>query len=811
MKISLNWLKRYIDLDLPIEELSEILTAIGLEVEGIETIEGVKGGLEGIVVGKVLTCDKHPNADKLSLTQVDTGNGEPIQIVCGAPNVAAGQSVLVATVGTTLYPTDGEPWKIKKGKIRGEVSEGMICAEDELGLGTSHEGIMILEGDVSPGTEAKKMFDLKTDYVFDIGLTPNRSDATSHLGVARDLAAYLRINHDWSGSVKMPEVGDFKVDANILATDVTVENEVACPRYSGVNLSEITIKESPEWMQRLLSAIGIRPINNVVDITNFVLHETGQPLHAFDYEKISGHGIIVKCLDEGSEFISLDGVERKLTNKDLMICDADSKPMCIAGVFGGINSGVTDQTDKIFLEAAHFEAGSVRTSSTHHLLRTEAAKIFEKGSDPSKTVYALKRASLLLKEHANAHISSEITDIYPNKIEPREIQVRYQNVNRLIGTEIEPEKVHEILRAMKMELKPLDDSSVIVMVPTNKADVTREVDVIEEILRIYGFNKVDMPDKITTSVHPVNYPTKRDVQNIISDHLSANGFNEMMGLSLVESSLYPEYDSSDLVHINNTSNIHLDIMRPDALKSGLRNVLHNINHQQTDLKLYEFGKSYRSTEDGFREFEFLSFFLCGKMRVESWRESNKNNVDFYELKQIVRQVLSRIGISSFQTSEIDTDSRFDYGLEYHRGKNSIVKLGKVSEDILKQMDIGTEVYYAIADFRYLSDCASQSKVQVSEISRYPSVRRDLALVIDDSVKFDEIRQITAKTDKKLIRDINLFDVYKNEKQLGKGKKSYAVSFLFQDDNKTLKDKEVDKVISALIKNFESKLGAQIRS
>ncbi len=810
MKISLNWLKRYIDIDIPVDKLSEILTDIGLEVEGTEVFEPIKGSLKGIVVGEIIEAVKHPNADKLSLTKVDIGGDENLQIVCGAPNVAKGQKILVATIGTSLYDEEEKEWKIKKGKIRGELSEGMICSEIELGLGEDHSGIMVLPEDVKSGTLAKDYFNINNDYVFDIGLTPNRSDATSHLGVAKDLAAYFRINEDWTGSIKLPELSLFKIDLNSDEVSVIVEDDQRCPRYSGVCISGIQIKSSPEWMQSLLKAVGVRPINNIVDITNFVLHELGQPLHAFDKVKISDNTIRVKTLSQNTPFVSLDEQERKLHNEDLMICDGQNSPLCIGGVFGGLNSGVTDRTEGIFLEAAHFNASSIRKSSTRHLLRTDAAKIFEKGSDPNGTIVALKRAALLMKEYANAEITSEIVDVYPNIIEPKEILLVYDKVCKHIGNDLDKEEIHNILRAMKMELKPVDENSVLVRVTTDKADVIRDVDLIEEILRIYGFNKVKIPSKLSTTITHKDHPSKRSAQNMISDFLSSNGFNEMMGISLIESSKYEEELHKNLVFINNTSNIHLDIMRPDALVSGLKSVAQNINHQQTDLKLYEFGRTYCRNGE-FSESEFLSLFITGKHKSESWKNHGNNDSDFYDLKGWINEVLAKVNLQGYSADEIIDDPDFEYGLSYFSGNQKVGQFGLLSKLSLSKVGISQDVYYAILDFKALYLSCKKGQTETTEISKYPSVRRDLALVINDDIAFNKIKDITLKTDKKILKDIGLFDVYKNEKQLGKGKKSYAIKFVFQDDKRTLKDKDVEKVMNKLVKAFENELEAQIRT
>ncbi len=811
MKTSLSWLKKYVDLDLSIDELSDILTTIGLEVEGVEEVEMIQGGLQGVVVGHVKTCEKHPDADKLSLTTVNVGGDEDLQIVCGAPNVGVGKKVLVATIGTTLYNAE-KPWKIKKGKIRGQVSEGMICAEDELGLGTSHEGIMVLPEDTKVGMQAAEYFNIESDTVFDIGLTPNRSDATSHLGVAKDVCAYLKINHEYAKDVKEPDIANFSVEYNSFPIEVEVKDKEACPRYSGLTLTNVKVGESPEWMQKHLKSIGVRPISNIVDITNFVLHELGQPLHAFDADKITGKKIIVKKAAKGDKFLSLDEKERTLHEEDLMICDGDEKGMCIAGVFGGLNSGVTDGTTNIFLESAHFNAGNTRRTSTRHLLRTDAAKVFEKGSDPNITVFALKRAAQLMVEHAGATISSEIVDIYPTEIKPKEITLSYSKVKRLIGTDISRDEIHNILRAMEMEITPVNGDQIKVSVPTNKADVIRDVDLVEEILRIYGFNKIPIPTKVSSTLTFTEHPSKRKIKETVADHLAAQGYNEMMGLSLIESKKYKDLhplEEKSLVFINNTSNIHLDIMRPELLLSGLTSVLHNHNRQQIDVRLFEYGKSYLKTEEDFKETEYLTIFVSGKRRLESWRQDFKSNVDFFDIKKAVNNTLGRLGITGFQTSDLE-DERFAYGLQYHRGPSTLAAFGEVNSAILSKMGFKTAVYYAELPIKMLVKSAKNVKNTVAEISKFPTVRRDLALVVDKNVKFEEIQKLAVKADKKLLKDINLFDVYTNEEHVGKGKKSYAVSYLFEDSSKTLNDAEVDKVMKKLIGTYSHQLGATIR-
>ncbi|NBC08793.1 MAG: phenylalanine--tRNA ligase subunit beta [Bacteroidetes bacterium] len=814
MKVSLNWLKDYIDIDLSAQEVSEILTGIGLEEEGMEKVESIEGGLEGVVIGHVLECGKHPDADRLSLTKVDVGNDSPLQIVCGAPNVAQGQKVMVATVGTTLYPIDSdEPLKLKKGKIRGQVSEGMICAEDELGIGRDHSGILVLPEDTQVGTPARDYFQVETDHVYEIGLTPNRSDATNHLGVAKDLAAYLKVNRDYQQGVKLPNVDNFKVDNNSLPVAIEVEDATACPRYAGLTIKGITVKDSPDWLQRRLKAIGLRPINNVVDATNFILHELGQPLHAFDLAKVDGHKIIVKALPKGTKFTTLDETERELSGEDLMICNSKEEGLCIAGVFGGIGSGVTETTTDLFLESAHFNAKWVRRTSMKHNLRTDAAKVFEKGSDPNIVVYALKRAAMLIKELAGGEIASEITDLYPDPVSPAHVTVNYQHVNRLIGVEIPKETLHSILAALEMEIVKDSAESFTVAVPTNKTDVTREADVIEEILRIYGYNEVPINEQVRTSLNVAPQPDPNLLRDKIGDLLAAQGFHEMMALSLSRSQYYQAFYTSlpkeQLVYVNNTSNVQLDIMRPDMLFSGLEAILHNQNRQQNRLKLFEFGRTYQHGDNKIDEQQHLSLFLAGDRYAESWLDNRKGEADYYTLKAFVEQVLSRFGLNGYQETAIK-DEDFSFGMQYHRGPQILVRFGKVNSKLAKAMDIRGSVFYA--DFRWdaLVKSRRKHKVAFEELNKYPTVRRDLALVIDNSVKFNDIVAVARKAGKKLIKDINLFDVYENEAQLGAGKKSYAISFTFENPEKTLKDKEVDKVVNKLIAEYESKLGASIR-
>lgn len=812
MKISLNWLKQYLDLDLEPEKIGEILTDIGLELESLETVESIPGGLEGLVIGEVVERHQHPNADRLSLCRVDVGNGEPLQIVCGAANVAQGQKVVVARVGTTLHPVEGEPFTLKKGKIRGEDSEGMICAEDEIGLGHDHAGIMVLDPSTPVGMLASDYFKVEKDVVFEIGLTPNRSDATGHLGVAKDLAAALRINYGYGKDLRMPKTEPFAPDNHNLPVEVIVENAEACPRYSGVTLQGVKVGESPDWLKNRLHAIGLRPINNVVDITNYVLHEYGQPLHAFDLKAIKGNTVRVKTLAEGTAFTTLDELERKLSGEDLMICNGSSEAMCIGGVFGGMHSGVTETTSDVFLESAHFNPKWIRRTSMRHLLRTDAATTFEKGADPNITVDALKRAALMIREIAGGKISSHIVDVYPNPIPQKEITLTYDYINRLIGQEIPQSKVDAIFDALDIRIVSEKEGTITVAIPTNKVDVIRPADVVEEVLRIYGLNNVPIPDKISSSFSHGVYPDPRKVASSIADLLAANGCNEIMAVSLTESRYFEELlpiDPAELVFINNTSNVQLDVMRPSMLFSGLESVVQNQNRQQPDLRLFEFGKTYRKTAEGFEEKKHLSLFLTGRRWEESWLVKGDKNVDYFTLKSLVDTILARLGVSGYQEEEYK-DALWSSGMQYRRGPMVLVTFGQVSHRIRKGMDIRNPVYFADFEWDVLEQILKKHKIEFEELNRFPTVRRDLALVVDHSVKFGDIAAIARKTVKKNLRQVNLFDVYVNEEQLGAEKKSYAVSFLFEDATKTFQDKEVDAMMDQLIKAFETHLKAFIR-
>ncbi|WP_353778675.1 phenylalanine--tRNA ligase subunit beta [Winogradskyella sp. 3972H.M.0a.05] len=807
MKISYNWLKQFINTDWSAEKTGELLTDLGLEIEGIETFQSVKGGLEGIVVGEVLTCEKHPNADKLKVTTVDVGGESPLHIVCGAPNVAKGQKVPVATIGTTLYTPEGEAWKIKKGKIRGEESHGMICAEDELGLGSSHDGIMVLDDALKVGTPAADIFDVENDHVFEIGLTPNRADAMSHFGVARDLKAGL-LQHETNLELITPSVSAFHTDNRMLKIDVDVQDKERAPRYCGVTISGLKVEESPTWLQNRLKAIGLSPINNIVDATNYVLHELGQPLHAFDARKISGNKVVVKTLKAGTKFITLDEVERELHEDDLMICDAE-KPMCIAGVFGGIHSGVTEETTNIFLESAYFDPVSVRKTAKRHGLNTDASFRFERGIDPNITEYALKRCALLIQELAGGEITSDVIDMYPNKIEDFQVRLSFENAKKLIGEEIPRETIKGILTSLDIKVNNVTETGLGLTVPAYRNDVQREADVIEEVLRVYGYNNINTTEKLNASI---SYSTKiedHNIQNVVGNQLAAQGFNEILSNSLTTPDYIELTESLKAEHnvtmLNPLSN-DLAILRQSMLYSGLEAISHNINRKQQDLKLFEFGKTYHNYEKR-EEYKHLSLLVTGNRASESWYDATKKG-DFFYFKGILIALLERLGINNAKASPIKND-QFSEGLSLGFGKIRLVEFGLVKKSILKAFDIDQEVLYADINWDNVIKVISGKPVKVDEISKYPEVRRDFALLLDDNTSFEEIYTIAKQTEKQLLKDVNLFDVYQG-KNLPKGKKSYAVSFIIQDESKTLTDKQIDKIMSKLQNNFESKLGAELR-
>ena len=808
MKISYNWLKQFIKIDWDAEKTGELLTDLGLEIEGIERYESVKGGLKGIVVGEVLTCEQHPNADRLKVTTVNIGTDTPLQIVCGAPNVAAGQKVPVATIGTTLYTAEGEAWTIKKGKIRGEESHGMICAEDELGLGESHDGIMVLDEKLKIGAPASMVFKVENDEVFEIGLTPNRADAMSHYGVARDLKAGL-LQHEVSVELITPSVSSYHVDARSLKIDVDVLDKEKCPRYCGVTISGLKVEASPSWLQHRLKAIGLSPINNIVDATNYVLHELGQPLHAFDANKINGNKIEVKTCKAGTKFTTLDGVIRELHEDDLMICDAE-KPMCIAGVFGGIDSGVTDSTTKIFLESAYFNPVAIRKTAKRHALNTDASFRFERGIDPNITEYALKRAALLIMDIAGGEITSDIVDAYPNKIKDFEVRLSFENAKKLIGEEIPKETIKSILSSLDIKVNNVTETGLGLTVPAYRNDVQREADIIEEILRVYGYNNIATTEKLNASISNSSRFEDYKLQNIIGNQLVSQGFFEIMANSLTS----PKYIalSEDLkaehnVQMLNPLSNDLEVMRQSLLFSGLEAVSHNINRKRDDLKLFEFGKTYHQYAEEREEHKHLSLFVTGNKTEERWNAANSPS-DFFYLKGTIETVLQRLGLNRLKSAPTKTDL-FSEGISLSLGKKKLVDFGLVKKSVLKHFGISQNVLFADFNWDNVLEMAKHNKIKFSEIPKYPEVRRDFALLLDNNVSFEDIHTIAKQTEKQLLKNVNLFDVYEGKK-LPDGKKSYAVSFTLQDENKTLTDKQIDKIMSKLQSNFESKLGAELR-
>ena len=803
MTISYNWLKDYIDIPESPEEIGQILTATGLEVESVEPFETVKGGLKGLVIGEVLTCAKHPNADKLSLTTVEVGGDKPLSIVCGASNVAAGQKVVVATVGTTVYPTKGEPFTIKSAKIRGEQSEGMICAEDEIGLGESHAGIMVLNTTIKNGTPAADFFKIESDYRIEIGLTPNRVDAASHLGVARDIKASQKREIRW------PSVDAFTIDNQNLSIHVQVENTEACPRYSGVTLTNVTVTDSPAWLKNRLLAIGLAPINNVVDITNYVLHETGQPLHAFDADEITGKRVIVKTMSAGSKFVTLDNKERELTANDLMICN-EKEGMCIAGVFGGVHSGISAKTKNVFLESAHFSPDFIRKSSMHHGLKTDASFRFERGTDPNNTVYALKRAALLLKEITGATISSEIVDIYPKKVENRLIEVKDKNVNRLIGKVIPREEVFGILSRLDINVTDKKEDRYTVSIPPYRVDVQQQADVTEEILRIYGFNNIELKDYVGSDFI-AEFPEKdiNKFKNTIGQMLVGNGFYEIWTNSLTNAAYQQKHQltfGGEPVEILNKLSEEQGILRQTMLFTGLEVCAYNINRKQKDLKLFEFGKIYYKEDTHYKEEECLALYMTGNVETENWQHKTQPTT-YHDLAQQVLHVVQKSGIVNIK-QEVVKDQLFEYALQLSAHGKIIGKLGKVKPSLAKDLGIRQEIFYAELHTALLFKAANP-KLVIQEVPKFPEVRRDLSLVLDKNVSFDEIKNMVLNTEKRLIREIIAFDVYEGE-NIPAGKKAYALGFTLLDETKTLTDEEIDKTMNRLMAAFEQTLGAVIR-
>ena len=808
MKISYNWLQQFLKIDWPAEQTGELLTDLGLEIEGLDAFQSVKGGLQGIVVGEVLTCEQHPNADRLKVTTVNIGSNEPLQIVCGAPNVAKGQKVPVATIGTTLYSAEGEAWTIKKGKIRGEESHGMICAEDELGLGSSHDGIMVLEPDTKVGTKAADLFDVENDQVFEIGLTPNRADAMSHFGVARDLKAGL-LQKEINSELITPSVSSFHVENRTLKIDIDVKDKTLAPRYCGVTISGLKVEESPLWLQNRLKAIGLAPKNNIVDVTNYVLHELGQPLHAFDAAKIAGNKVVVKTLAKGTKFTTLDDVERELHEEDLMICDAE-KPMCIAGVFGGAVSGVTESTTSIFLESAYFNPVSIRKTAKRHAMNTDASFRFERGIDPNITEYALKRAALLIQEIAGGDITSDLMDFYPNKIEDFQVRMSFDSAKKLIGEEIPKETIKSILTSLDIKVNNVTETGLGLTVPAYRNDVQREADIIEEILRVYGYNNIRTTEKLNASISNTSKFEDYKLQNVIGNQLASQGFFEMLSNSLTTPKyieLSEQLNEEHNVEMLNPLSNELSVMRQSLLFSGLEAVSYNINRKRDNLKLYEFGKTYHDFNGNREEYKRLSIFVTGNKNTLRWNSPVQKS-DFFYLKGIVNSTLVRLGISRHKVSPIKNDV-FSEGISLSVGKTKLVDFGIVNKKVLKHFGISQEVLFAEFDWDNIVDLTKHQDIKFKDIPKFPEVRRDFALLLDEKVTFEDIDKIAMQTEKQLLKDVDLFDVYQG-KNLPKGKKSYAVSFTIQDEKKTLTDKQIDKIMNKLQANFEKQLGAELR-
>lgn len=808
MTISYNWLKQFINLPWDAEKTGELLTDLGLEVEGIEDFSSIKGGLEGVVVGHVLECAQHPNADRLKVTKVDIGSGEPLQIVCGAANVAVGQKVPVATVGTTLYDADGKPWQINKGKIRGEVSEGMICAEDELGLGKSHEGIMVLDTKLKPGTPLAKVLEVEIDTVFEIGLTPNRADAMSHWGVARDLKAGL-LHKGISTKLNTPSTSSFRVDNRTLKMNVKVADSTLAPRYCGITLSNLTVTDSPSWLQNRLKAIGLNPINNVVDVTNYVLHELGQPLHAFDANKIASNTIEVKTLPAGSKFTTLDGTERELHEEDLMICDAE-KPLCIAGVFGGMNSGVTSETTSIFLESAYFNPVSIRKTAKRHGLSTDASFRFERGIDPNIADYALRYATILINKVAGGQITSDLVDIYPKKIEDHQVFLNFEKANRLIGEEISKETIKDILTSLEMKVNNVTETGIGMTIPAYRNDVTRDVDVIEEILRVYGYNNIKFTQKLNASISTILPGEDYDVQNKLALQMTGLGFHEMLNNSLttpkyskLSATLKENYNVSMLNPLSND----LSVLRQSMLFSGLEAIAYNSNRKNSNLKLFEFGKTYHNFPGGKTEAKHLSFFITGLKTEGNWTTPDTKS-NFFFGKGTVVALMERLGLRDFTEVSAETDL-FSEGISFKRNKETVVDFGMVKRKITTELDIDAEVFFADFHWDVVLKQLSTKNSKVEPIAKYQAVQRDFALLLDNSVSFGALREAAFSTEKKLLKSVNLFDVYQG-KNLPDGKKSYALTFTIQDDEKTLTDKQIDKIMTKLKQKFESEFRAKLR-
>ncbi len=820
MNISYNWLKEYVDFDLTPDEVAAALTSIGLETGGVEEVQTVKGGLEGLVIGEVLTCVPHPNSDHMHVTTVNLGSGEPVQIVCGAPNVAAGQKVVVATLGTKLY--DGEQcFTIKKSKLRGVESNGMICAEDEIGIGTDHAGIIVLPADVVPGTLAKDYYQVKSDYVLEVDITPNRADACSHYGVARDLYAWL-IENGRTATLKRPSVEAFAVDNHDLDINVKVENTEACPHYAGVTVKGVTVKESPSWLQDKLRTIGLRPINNVVDVTNCIVHAFGQPLHCFDADTIKGGEVIVKTMPEGTPFVTLDGVERKLSERDLMICNRE-EPMCIAGVFGGLNSGSTEATKDVFLESAYFHPTWVRKTARRHGLSTDASFRFERGIDPNSVIYCLKLAALMVKELAGGTISSEIKDVCTGPVADFRVELSYEKVHSLVGKTIPVDTIKSIVKSLEMKIVSETVDGLTLDVPPYRVDVQRDCDVIEDILRIYGYNNVEIPTALKSSLTTKGACDESNkIQNLVAEQLVGAGFNEILNNSLTRAAYYDgleSYPASRLVMLMNPLSADLNAMRQTLLFGGLESIVRNVNRKNADLKFFEFGNCYHYTAEkkndekplaAYSEEYHMALWMTGKKVSNSWAHPDEDS-SVYELKAHVENILSRMGLHMHDLVVGNlSDDIYAAALSVNtRGGKRLASFGVVKRKLLKAFDIENDVYYADLNWNELMKAIKNIKVSYTEISKFPAVKRDLALLIDKKVQFAEIEKIAYETEKKLLKSVELFDVYEGKK-LEAGKKSYAVSFLLQDENATLNEKQIDKIMQKLIMNLQNKLDAKLR-
>ena len=808
MKISYNWIKQFINLKDNTKDTSQLLTELGLEVEGISNFESIKGGLNNVVIGKVISCEKHPNADRLKVTKVNVGQEEDLQIVCGAPNIESGQTVAVAMIGAKLYFNDDEII-IKRSKIRGESSEGMICAEDELGLGKSHEGIIVFKKEYKPGTLVKKIYNVENDEIFDIGLTPNRADAMSHYGVARDLKVGL-MQQGVNLELITPSVSDFNVDNRAINLKLDVQDSKKTPRYCGIVINNISVKESPDWLKNRLKSIDLTPVNNIVDITNYVLHDLGQPLHAFDYDSIIDDKIKVTTLKKGTKFTTLDGVERELTETDLMICSGN-KPLCMAGLYGGIDSGVKESTKSILLESAYFDPITIRKSAKHHGLKTDASYRFERGIDPNTTKYALKRAAILIKEICGGVISSEIEDLYPEKLDDFEVLLNYAQVDKLIGQKIDHETIKQILTSLDIKINSITEAGLGLSIPYYRNDVQREADVIEEILRVYGYNNIKSKQKLNSSINDIKLFSEHNIQNAISDTLVSQGFYEIMTNSLTSpefSSISEDDQIENDVKILNSLSLDLSVLRQSMLFTGLEVISHNVNRKQSDLKLFEFGKTYKNIEAKKIEAKKLALYITGDISKKNWKSNNLKS-DYYYTKGVVKSLLERLGVNN-TISKPTTLLNINEGETLFIGKKEIVTYGSVKQVILDSFNIDQEVFYVEFKWDTITSMISNKPVHVNEIPKFPKVSRDLSLLIDNNIDFESIHNTCIKVDKKLIKEVSLFDVYEGDK-LPENKKSYGISFVISSNEKTLSDKEIDNIMNKLVKSLNLNFGAELRN